>query len=133
VNLESADVSQVSLKNVNLSGADLRLADLRCADLAYADLGIGKRETKVGVARRILRFSAGSRWNGLSRITRMHIGPRGADLLEADLAGADLTGANRAGEQLSAAGSFEGATIPNGQKYEDWLKGKGSGEDTENE
>jgi hypothetical protein len=150
VNMESADLRQVSLRGVDLSGAylsradlsraDLSHADLSRTDLAYADLGMGKRETKVGVARRIMRFSAGSRWNGLSRVTPMHIGPRGADLrdadlrdanlLEADLTGADLTGAHRTGEQFSAAKSLEGATMPNGQKYEDWLKDKGSGEDT---
>jgi hypothetical protein len=35
-------------------------------------------------------------------------------------------------EQIAAAYSLEGATMPNGQNYEDWLKSKGSGEDGEN-
>jgi hypothetical protein len=30
------------------------------------------------------------------------------------------------------AKSLEGATMPNGQKYESWLKSKGSGDDGEN-
>jgi hypothetical protein len=34
--------------------------------------------------------------------------------------------------RLDAAKSLEGATMPNGQKYEDWLKSKGSGKDGEN-
>jgi hypothetical protein len=35
---------------------------------------------------------------------------------------------------LIAAGSLEGATMPDGQKYEDWIKDKeGSGKDVENE
>jgi hypothetical protein len=34
-----------------------------------------------------------------------------------------------ADDQLSEASSLEGATMPNGQKYEDWLNSKGSGED----
>jgi hypothetical protein len=33
-------------------------------------------------------------------------------------------------EQLLAAKALEGATIPDGQKYEDWLKSRG--EDGEN-
>ena len=64
----------------------------------------------------------------------------GAYLVEADLSGADLSGANlsdaalsRANlsdaggltdEQIAEAESFGGATLPNGQKYEDWLKDK---------
>ncbi len=34
--------------------------------------------------------------------------------------------------QLATCKSIEGATMPNGQKYEDWLKSKGSGEDAKN-
>jgi hypothetical protein len=66
-----------------------------------------------------------------------------AILPEAKLSGANLSGADLrwavlrwAGgwtdDQLSAARSLEGATMPNGQKYEDWLKSNGSGEDGEN-
>jgi hypothetical protein len=36
---------------------------------------------------------------------------------------------NEEGEQQ--AESLEGATMPNGQKYEDWLRSKGRGEDGE--
>jgi hypothetical protein len=36
-------------------------------------------------------------------------------------------------EQLDKAKSLRGSTIPNGQKYEDWLKGKeGRAEDGKN-
>jgi len=50
------------------------------------------------------------------------------DLREADLRGADLREADLghtkgvSNEQLSAARSLEGATMPNGQKYEEWRK-----------
>jgi hypothetical protein len=58
---------------------------------------------------------------------------RGADLSEAILFGADLKGADLKGadlsevrevtdDQLPITGSLDGATMPNGQKYEDWLK-----------
>jgi hypothetical protein len=35
-------------------------------------------------------------------------------------------------EQIDAADFLDDATVPNGQKYEDWLKSKGRGEDGEN-
>jgi uncharacterized protein YjbI with pentapeptide repeats len=59
-----------------------------------------------------------------------------ADLSNANLVGADLSNANLVGADLSnaqgitnyeleyRAKSLEGATMPNGQKYEDWLKSK---------
>jgi uncharacterized protein YjbI with pentapeptide repeats len=51
-----------------------------------------------------------------------------ADLIKANLIGARLSGADLIGakgwthDQLSAAWPLEGATMPNGQKYEDWRK-----------
>ena len=62
----------------------------------------------------------------------------GAELSDAKLRSANLSDANLEGtqevsdEQLAEAKSLTGATMPNGQKYEDWLKSKGSGEDGEN-
>jgi uncharacterized protein YjbI with pentapeptide repeats len=60
-----------------------------------------------------------------------------ADLRNARLSGAVLDRADHSGakvtqEQLGSDESLEGATMPNGQKYEDWLKSKDSGEDGEN-
>jgi hypothetical protein len=58
------------------------------------------------------------------------------DLREADLRGANLFSAEGiTNEELEQqAASLEGATMPDGQKYEDWLKDKeGSGKDAENE
>jgi hypothetical protein len=47
----------------------------------------------------------------------------GANLSGANLRDANLNNASRWTEkQLTAAESLEGATMPNGQKYEDWLK-----------
>jgi hypothetical protein len=52
-----------------------------------------------------------------------------AILLEADLRGAKVTK-----RQLANTQSLQGATMPDGQKYEDWLKDKeGSRKDVENE
>jgi uncharacterized protein YjbI with pentapeptide repeats len=60
---------------------------------------------------------------------------RGADLRNVLLLGADMNKADLNGaigiteEELERqAYSLEGATMPNGQKYEDWLKSTASGE-----
>jgi uncharacterized protein YjbI with pentapeptide repeats len=55
-----------------------------------------------------------------------------AELSGADLSHAYLKDATVKEEQLEQAESLEGATMPNGQTYEEWLKGKGSREDGEN-
>jgi hypothetical protein len=47
-----------------------------------------------------------------------------ANLLEADLSGADLSGAIVAEKHLTKA-KLEGATMTNGQKFEDWLQEHG--------
>jgi hypothetical protein len=56
-----------------------------------------------------------------------------ANLIEADLSDADLSDAvGLTDEQIDAADFLDDATVPNGQRYEDWLKSKGHGEDREN-
>jgi Pentapeptide repeats (8 copies) len=84
---------------IALAGADLSGASLRYADLYKADLGVANQS--------------------------------GADLSDANLSSANL---NRAegitNEELEQqAASLAGATMPDGQKYEDWLKSKDRGED----
>jgi uncharacterized protein YjbI with pentapeptide repeats len=81
-----------TLKGANLTGAVMPFAYLSGANLRGADLG--------GII--------------LSD----------ADLRDADLSGANLRGAEGfTNEEIEQeASSLEGATMPNGQKYEDWLK-----------
>jgi uncharacterized protein YjbI with pentapeptide repeats/flagellar basal body-associated protein FliL len=105
--LDRANLSEAYLREADLSGAHLSGAELIDVDLASADLSGAY----------------------LSR----------ADLRGAYLGGADLSGANLkeargwTEEQLKAASSLEGATMPNGQKYEDWLKDReGRKQDGEN-
>jgi hypothetical protein len=88
------DPPVVSLARARLEGVDLQRAILRDANLSEAWLNKAKFE--------------------------------GADLMGADLTGADLTDAKGVtNEQLDRqAYSLKGATMPNGQKYEDWLKDK---------
>jgi hypothetical protein len=69
----------------------------------------------------------------------------GADLGEANLGGANMRDANLRDAYLAGAtgmtneelgrqaSSLEGATMPNGQKYEDWLKSKGREQDGKND
>jgi hypothetical protein len=56
------------------------------------------------------------------------------NLFSADLSGANLSGAlGTSNEELERkARSLKDATMPDGQKYEDWLKSKGGGEDGKN-
>jgi uncharacterized protein YjbI with pentapeptide repeats len=121
--LQSADLSAVALPGsppglppppkmpTNLTGADLSHAVLQSADLSSADL------TDADLTDAVLRDTTLS----------------GALLGGADLSGADLTNATVTQEQLDKAKQLEGATMPNGQKYEEWLKDKESrGEDGEN-
>jgi hypothetical protein len=108
VDLTGADLSGANLRTFSLSGADLVYAELHSADLhgawlVYANL-----------------YGADLRGAILS----------GATLYEANLSDADLSRANLSGawdttnEQLEQAKSLKGATMPNGQKYEEWLKSK---------
>jgi uncharacterized protein YjbI with pentapeptide repeats len=99
--LGSAELNLAELSGIDLSGANLNEAELRGANLGGANL----RRTYLNLA----------------------------DLTGADLSGADLTGADLsktrgvAREQLAQAVSLEGATMPDGQKYEDWNKSREKG------
>jgi uncharacterized protein YjbI with pentapeptide repeats len=111
-------------------------ADLSGVDLTYSAPGDAQPYAAVPVldlSRTGLTYAdlSGANLNGIT----MH----GTRLVGADLRGAHLNGANlrhatgKTAEQLDGqAGSLEGAIMPNGQKYEDWLKNKGRGENGEN-
>jgi uncharacterized protein YjbI with pentapeptide repeats len=104
VNLEDADLSRARLYKTSLRDVDLSNADLSSADLQNADLsGAVLRGANLGHQ------------------------PWDTDLLSgADLSGAILAGATGiTNEELEQqAASLKGATMPNGQKHEDWLKDK---------
>jgi uncharacterized protein YjbI with pentapeptide repeats len=119
-----------SLRKADLSGAILDQAYLQGVDLSGANLG--PRQLS----------EAELRWAR----ARGHYLPGHSRLVEADLRGADLSGAILSGALLESAdlryanltgvvgvtpdklaeltSLLEGATMPNGQKYEDWLKGR---------
>jgi uncharacterized protein YjbI with pentapeptide repeats len=102
--LQGANLERSYLVDVALRGVDLSGATLRDANLGGANLG------------------------------RSEDTERPTDLSGADLSGADLSGATLTEQQLAQAESLEEATMPNGQKYEDWLNDKeGRTEDAEND
>ena len=117
-NLNGSDLSEAHLEGTDLSGAHLSGADLEEAyltdavlggaylnntDLSGADLGGADLSDAEG------RFESGARMNG-------------ARLDGADLSGADLANAQVTTGQLQEATSLEGATMPDGRTYEDWLE-----------
>jgi Pentapeptide repeats (8 copies) len=122
--LSDANLRNADLRNADLSNADLHLADLRFADLSHADLCCNADLSAADLSSVILRNAdLGGAYLSYANLTK-------ADLSNADLRGAQgIT--NEELEQQAA--SLEGATMPNGQKYEDWLKDKeGRGKDVEN-
>jgi uncharacterized protein YjbI with pentapeptide repeats len=162
LDLRSADLSEADLRGADLRGADLSEADLRGADLSRADLSganlsradlrhanlNGAYLTEAHLRQAVLSDahlrearlgSANLSESILIRADLSRADLLGANLSRADLRQAFLSGANLRYAHgyslidLVRAESLEGATMPNGQKYEDWLKDKeGRGEDGEN-
>jgi hypothetical protein len=126
-NLSNSKLSNANLGETNLSRADLRetllhKADLHEADLREADL----RGTSLGRADLHL---ADLRHADLSGSNFSEATPHLSGILEALGHGAILTYTNLEGvrgltnEQLEQqAKSLEGATMPKGQKYDDWAQ-----------
>jgi uncharacterized protein YjbI with pentapeptide repeats len=128
VDLSGADLRRADLYHANLYGADLRGAHLYGADLSHANL------YRADLSHANLN-EANLRWAALRRAFLSGTSLSGAGLIRTNLYAANLSGAKGiTKEQLEHVKSLEGATIPDGQKYEDWLKDKESDkEDGENE
>jgi uncharacterized protein YjbI with pentapeptide repeats len=114
ISLSQANLQGVELHEANLQGADLASADLSEAVLIDADL----RSAVLSAA--TLRDANLSTGNDDTTDTNL----TNADLKLANLSGTNLRGAEGAtNEHLEdQAETLRGATMPNGQKYEDWLK-----------
>jgi uncharacterized protein YjbI with pentapeptide repeats/heme/copper-type cytochrome/quinol oxidase subunit 4 len=123
--LRSADLERADLEDANLSAAFLEEADLSGANLANVDLSNAEWIYKQDP---LLR----ERGAGLRNADLRDADLKGANLTNANLKGANLKGAEVTDEQLASSKSLEGAIMPNGQKYEDWIKSTGRGEDGEN-
>jgi uncharacterized protein YjbI with pentapeptide repeats len=117
--------SATLLRGIPLSHAKLSEAHLPEADLSHADLS----GTDLSGANLVRANLQGASLKGANL--------RGAFLYQADLFRTNLFGADLRGVSLrdargvtvgqleAQAQTLEGATMPNGQKYEDWLKSKG--------
>jgi uncharacterized protein YjbI with pentapeptide repeats len=116
--LSGTDLSCADLHLVDLSGACLYGANVRLANLSGADLnGAYLRGTNL--------TEANLRKANLSRADLIGINLTGACLSGTNLSGADLSAATGWTEkQLTTAKSLEGTSMPNGQKYEEWLQSR---------
>jgi hypothetical protein len=118
-----SDLSGADLSSADLSGADLRWAFLQYANLELADLrNANLRNADLSDTNFIAADLSGA------DLSTAHLS--GASLINADLSHADLSNAHKiTNEKLEQqAKSLEGATMPDGQKYEDWLKSNGKRE-----
>jgi len=133
--LDRTDLSEANLSEANLRGANLRGTDLSWANLSDTNLR-GANLSEAILHRTDLRDA------DLSKAILLKANMNEADLRGANLCRAHLTGAfepTRDGSQRlisneeleQRAKSLEGATMPNGQKYEDWLKDKEGREEDE--
>ena len=115
--LENADLSEAKLNDIDLGGADLSGADMSNAKLRSANL------VNADLQRKAERELNGANLSGAD-VSEANLS--GADLRDANLRDAYLAGATgMTNEELGRqASSLEGATMPNGQKYADWLKSK---------
>jgi uncharacterized protein YjbI with pentapeptide repeats len=143
-NLVDAKLRDVELGFANLGDANLRYADLRDANLPYidlrnAELGYAKlrdanlRRADLRDANLYLADLRGADLSGadLADVNLRYANLSGADLADVNLVDANLRGANLVDargitvEQLEEqAKNLEGATMPNSQRYEEWLKSK---------
>jgi hypothetical protein len=113
-------LTEITLPRATLSDAYLRDADLRFADLRGADL------------RDAYLVDANLRRAGLHRADLSRANLNGVTLSGADLSGAVGITSEWLDQQAYSLEALEGATMPNGQKYEDWLKSRSRGADGEN-
>jgi uncharacterized protein YjbI with pentapeptide repeats len=125
-NLSEANLSDANLTGANLTGADLVEADLGAADLSDADLSFATlSEANLEGAN---LEGANLRWAALWIADLSDAILSDADLSGATLSGATLSDANLNGalgvtdDQLAPVQSLEGATMPNGQKYGEWVQ-----------
>jgi uncharacterized protein YjbI with pentapeptide repeats len=133
-NLSNALLDHADLRHTDLSGADLSGADLSEANLSAAVLRSASLRGSY-LAGAILHPAALDTPSDPSSVEAFLYREyqSDADLRDADLSGADITGALVTKDQLAHCKSLKGATMPDGQKYEDWLKDKeGRGEEGEN-
>jgi uncharacterized protein YjbI with pentapeptide repeats len=141
ITLQQASLSEADLRRTNLTGANLKCSDLSNTDLRGADLSDADLSEVCFAGANLLpydtehpaRLNAAHLANGVDmtaiNLSNDHLVPTklsGSIVRGADFSGAYLTGVVGLTEQEleRQAHSLKGATMPNGQKYEDWVKDK---------
>jgi uncharacterized protein YjbI with pentapeptide repeats len=116
-----ADNTRVFLPRiVGLDGADLRNANLRYLTLEEAALNGAILEKADLRDAKLNKIDLGGAYLSGSDLRKANL--KGADFSDGDLSDGDLSGANGVtNAQLAQAKSLKGATMRDGQKYEDWL------------
>ena len=135
IELKDANLDHADLSGLQLGAIDLREVHLRHANLT--DVGLGLKKAMVTIQAPTLEGAdlshAKLRGTNLVEACMRGVILRHADLTNTTFAAVDLTGADLTGatgwttEQLKQAKSLKGATMPNGQKYEEWLKDRDNG------
>jgi hypothetical protein len=145
--LTRSNFRNANLENANLVGADLGGADLTGANLYYADLKNANLDTAYlrDAYLRGTDLEGANLFNAsLERANLNYANLQEANLKAAHCEGANLELANMEGanispgtnlrdtnltgvyvmsnKELTETSALEGATMPNGQKYEDWRK-----------
>ena len=117
--LIGASFERALLTRANFGRADLQGANFQRADLQEADL------QEANLQRANLQRT------NLQRANLQRANFREAIFQGANLQGANLQGAIITDEQLAVTLSLQDAIMPDGQKYEDWLKDKESRQESE--
>jgi hypothetical protein len=134
------DLSRADISGAALNGVSLRYANLSHADLSHADLN-GAFLNNANLSHTDLsgtNLSGANLFGANLSLAKLNE----ADLSHASLIDVSLKGADLSGAKLSItndklddqAASLKGTTMPNGQKYEGWLKdreGRKEGEGNE--
>jgi len=141
VNLSEADLSGADLSSTRLNETNLRKAKLNGADLhglLSRNLNLWDAQLSRANLSEAKLLSAALNQANLSEANLHGADLHGAKLYSANLSEADLSGADLSqveglsNRQLGSCMSLEGATMPHGQKYEDWLKSKDREENGKN-
>jgi uncharacterized protein YjbI with pentapeptide repeats len=113
--LSGANLYDSELIDANLNGTDLSSANLVQANLSNAQLEEASPDAAAFIPTKLCDAD-------LSRANLSYADLSGAQLNGADLSGTNLSGAIVPEWLLAVCKSLEGAIMPDGQKYEDWLK-----------
>ena len=130
-NLKDGDLTKAHLEGANLSNAHLEGASLHGAHLEEASLSFSHLEGAHLISTHLEKASLWLTYlEGASLfcayLAEANLGGSdltGTNLEEADLKGADLNGIKHdSPEQLLQAKTLKGAIMPDGTKYEEWIK-----------